>query len=77
MLVVLLLVVVLSVAIVVAERRERQYKAVIASLKEARIADANVIKDLKEQMVQLIEDKADINAELKKKSTISIVLLKK
>ena len=41
MLVVLLLVVLLSV--VVAERRERQYKAVIASLKEARTADANVI----------------------------------
>ena len=58
MLVVLLLVVVLSVAIVVAERRERQYKAVIASLKEARTADNAV---LQEQVAELLEDKAVLN----------------
>ena len=61
MLVVLLLVVVLSVAIVVAERRERQYKAVIASLKEARTADTAVIKGLQEQVAELLEDKAVLN----------------
>ena len=61
MLVVLLLVVVLSVAIVVAERRERQYKAVITSLKEARTADTTIIKSLQEQVTELLKDKNVLN----------------
>ena len=58
---VVVLVVVLSVAIVVAERRERKDKAVIASLKEARTADTAVIKGLQEKVAELLEDKAVLN----------------
>ena len=54
--IVLVVLFVFSIALVVSERRER----VIASLKEARTADAAVIKGLQEQVAALLEDKADL-----------------
>ena len=58
--IVLVVLFVFSIVLVASERRERQYKAVIASLKEARTADAAVIKGLQEQVAALLEDKADL-----------------
>ena len=69
LLLVVVVAVVLSVAIVVAERREAKYKAVIVSLKEARTADANVIAGLQQQVAELLEDKADLNADIKRKDS--------
>ena len=54
--IVLVVLFVFSIALVVSERRER----VIASLKEARTADAAVIKGLQEQVAALLEEKADL-----------------
>ena len=70
MLMLLMVVVVLfAIAVVTTERREAQYKAVIVSLKEARTVDANVIAGLQQQVAELLEDKADLNADIKRKDS--------
>ena len=67
LLMVVVIVVLFAIAVVAAERREVQYKALIASLREARTADAAIIEGLQQQVAALLEDKADLNAELAKK----------
>lgn len=66
---VVMIVIVVSRLIFAYERREKQYKALIASLREARTADAAVIKGLQEQVAELLENKADLYGSLKEKDS--------